>query len=379
MKVHESLHASSCICMMKFFDLTLFHESLHENILIDLTLKNSHMFQKVMYKVKNKDNVFRIRDFTSSDNVDISRFVEGTNKKGETQLQAQIVVLYPDEYHDIITIKDSHESEVQHLKAMISERESQIMKLKKENKEKVQVNSDEVMQLKEDIFNITQEHDKEVSKLHQEISRLEKSHLEELEDLKEKHSNQLLAIDETHQKEIEKLNEQYIAKLDEVNDKLLSEVQGNKQASDNLRDEMLTITQDHKKEIDKLHQEKSNIEKTHANETLELTKAHQDEVTQLNEDISSLKQAHLEDLREIDKVHSDEVEKIRNTFLRLVSLETTEDLSEIEDIEKSVPAILKPFMRKHIKQVEDLKQRKLNKSPEKTIKTYELSGKKEKE
>ena len=180
-------------------------------VLIHLTLINSHMIEKVMYKVTNKDNVFRIRDFTSSDNIDISKFVEGTNKKGAPQMQAQVYVLFEDEYQDIKTKLDTHESEVQHLKDMIEERETQIMKLKKENKEKVQVNSDEVMQLKEDNFNMTQDHQKE------------------LEELKEKHANQLLAIDETHKKEMRKLEDEYQAKLDEVNDKLLSQVQANEQ------------------------------------------------------------------------------------------------------------------------------------------------------
>ena len=52
-------------------------------------------------------------------------------------------------------------------------------------------------------------------------------------------------------------------------------------------------------------------------------------------------------------------------------------MSELIEIEKSVPAILKPFMRKHVKQVEEMKERKLLKTPEMTINTYIESGEKE--
>ena len=332
-----------------------------------------------MYKVKNKDNVFRIRDFTSSDNVDISRFEEMKNKQGEMQVQAQVCVLYHDEYHDIKTKLDSHESEVQRLKAMIEERESQIMKLKKENKEEVQVNSDEVMQLKEKISTMKEDHHKEVSKLHQENSKLEKTHREEISNLKETHANQLSAIDETHQKEIEKLNEQYNAKLDEVNDKLLNQIKEDKLSSDNLKDEIFTIRNEHAHEIDKLHQEKSNLEIAHSNEMRELEKVHHSEVLQLSEELSHVKQEHLQEINEKDKSHSDEVEKIRTYFLKVVTLDNTQDSSEIIELKKSIPAILKPFMRKHVKQLEEFEERKLLKEPEKIIKTHELSGKKEKE
>ena len=54
-------------------------------------------------------------------------------------------------------------------------------------------------------------------------------------------------------------------------------------------------------------------------------------------------------------------------------------LLELSEIKKSVPSLLKPFMRKHIKQIEDMQERKQTNKPEKIIKTYELSGEKEKE
>ena len=321
-----------------------------------------------MYKVTNKDNVFRIRDFTSSDNVDISKFVEGENKRGAPQMQAQVYVLYEDEYNDIETKLNAHESEVQHLKAMIEERETQIVKLKKEIKDNEGANVDEVMQLKEEKFNILQE-----------MSDLEKSHLEEREQLKETHANHVSAIDETHQKEIEKLNEQYNTKLDELNDKLVSEVQANKQSSDNLQGQILAMTQAHNKEMSQAHQDLKDLEIEHANEKIELTKAHQDEVNEVKEELSQVKQDHLKEINEKDKAHSDECEKIRNTFLGLITNENTHDKNEIQEIKKSVPSIFKPFMKKTMKMLEELEEKKQSNTPEKIVKTYELSGEKEKE
>lgn len=335
------------------------------------------MIEKVMYKVK--DNNFRVQDFTKRDNVDESKFIEGTNQRGAPQLQAQVCVLYHDEYEDINQKLASHESEVQHLKAMIEERESEIIKLKKQVKEKSSANIDEVNQLKQDKSTMKEDFDKQVQHLHQEMTKLEKSHLEDIDKLKETHTNQLLAIHEKHNKEIERMQTQFNAKLDEINDKLLCEVQGNKETNNKLRDEITTLRNDYQKEIDTLHQEKSNLEMTHANETLELTKAHQSEVMQLSEDISQLKQEHLKEINDKDKLHNDNVEQIRTSFLKLVTLDHSEDMSELSEIKKSVPSLLKPFMRKHIKQIEDMQERKQANKPEKIIKTYELSGEKEKE
>lgn len=382
--------------MMKVMTLFAPEDESHEKVMtiyfIIMTLKDSHecefMFEKIMYKVK--DNNFRIRDFTSGDHVNEDKFVEGVNQKGNKQLQAQVCVLFKDDYVSLNQELESLRDEVQRLKRDLNDKEMQIKTLEKQVKESKRANIDEVMQLKEDKFNIAQEHDKEVSKLHQEISNLEKSHLEELEQLKETHANEMLDIHEKHKKEIDKLNEQYNAKLDEVNDKLLSEVKANKQASDNLRDEMSTMTKTHEHETRSLNQDLTNLEKghledmkekekAHSNEILELTKAHQDEVNEIKEELSQVKQEHLVEINEKDKAHSDECEKIRHTFLGLITNENTHDRSEIKEIKKSVPSIFKPFMKKTMSMLDDFEEKKQSNAPEKIVKTYELSGEKEKE
>lgn len=258
-----------------------------------------------MYKVKtnNDKKVYRVQDFTSGDNIEESKFVEGTNKKGAPQLQAQVCVLFKDEYTSLNQELESLKSEVQDLKTTLNDKEVQIQTLEKQIKESKRANMDEVMQLKEDNFNITQEHASETNKLHQEISNLEKSHLEDMK----------------------------------------------------------------------------TIDNAHANEILKLTKAHQDEVLQLNEEKSQIIQEHLKEINEKEQSYNDEREQIRTSFLNLLTNVNTEDISEINEIQRDVPSLLKPFLRSHMRKLEDLKERKQANTPEKIIKTYELSGEKEKE
>lgn len=242
-----------------------------------------------MYKVK--DNVYRIRDFTSGDNVEESKFIEGTNQRGAPQMQAQVCVLFKDEYNILNEELETLKNEVNDLQSKINDKETQINELEKQIKESKRANIDEVIQLKENISN---------------------------------------------------------------------------------------MKEDHQKEVSHLHQENTNLEKLHANEKLELEKIHHDEVLQLNEEKSQLIQDHLKEINEKDKVHSDEVETIRTSFLNLLTNVNAQDISEIKEIKSDVPSIFKPFMRKTMKKLDELEERKQINTPEKIVKTYELSGEKEK-
>ena len=283
-----------------------------------------------MYKVKRKDNkeVYRIRDFTSGDKVDKSKFEEVINKKGEKQLQAQVYVLYQDEYtslnQDIAPLKE----EIEQLKSIINDKDSQIKALETQVNEKEDIDVDEVKQIKEDKSNMEKE----------------------LEQLKKTHANQVLNIYNDHNKENNELKKEYDTKIEGLNDKLLSEVQANKQESDKLNDEILS-----------LNKEKSKLEKTHL------------------EDLKTIELNHANEMREIDNKHNDEVEHVRTTFLKLVTKENTQDIEEIKAIAGDVPRLLKPFLKNHLTKLDELKERKQSHEPERIINTYELSGKKEKE
>ena len=279
-----------------------------------------------MYKVK--DNTFRIQDFTKKDNIDESRFVEGKSQRGKPQLQAQVCVLFPDEYtslnQDIAPLKE----ELEHLKSIIKDKDSQIETLEAQANEKEDIDVDEVQQLR------------------QEKSNKEK----ELDTLKKTHAKQVLDIYRKHNKENNEIKKQYDTKIEGLNDKLLSEVKANKQESDKLNDEILS-----------LNKEKSKLEKTHL------------------EDLKTIELNHANEMRKLDKDNNDKLEHVRTTFLKLVTHENTQDIEEIKAIEKEVPRLIKPFLRKHLTKLEDMKERKQSHEPERIINTYELSGKKEKE
>ena len=283
-----------------------------------------------MYKVKRKDNkeLYRIRDFTSGDKVDKSKFEEVINKKGEKQLQAQVYVLYQDEYtslnQDIAPLKE----EIEQLKSIIKDKDSQIETLETQVNEKEDIDVDEVKQIKEDKSNIEKE----------------------LEQLKKTHANQVLNIYNDHNKENNEIKKEYDTKIEVLNDKLLSEVQANKQESDKLNDEILS-----------LNKEKSKLEKTHL------------------EDLKTIEINHAKEMRKLDKDNNDKLEHVRTTFLKLVTNENTQDIEEINAIAGDVPRLLKPFLRNHLTKLDELKERKQSHEPERIINTYELSGKKEKE
>ena len=232
------------------------------------------MFEKIMYKVK--DNVFRIRDFTSGDKVDESKFIEATNQRGAPQLQTPVCVMYKDEYNSLKQEIESSKHHVLTLSSQINDYDSKIEELEKKLHEKKQTNIDEVIQLKEDISNIKQERIEEIKKL----------------------------------------------------------------------------------------------ESVHANEILELEKAHHQEILDLKEELSQTKQDNLQAMREKDKIHNDEVEKIRNSFLKLLVTENTEDVSQLLELE-DLPFYIRPFVRKHINKIREMKERKLSNSPQAIISTYE--------
>ena len=285
------------------------------------------MFEKVMYKVKQ--NTFRIRDFTSGDKVDESKFIKGTNQRGNTQLQTKVCILYKDEYTALNQRIQSINNEVQEYERIIKNKDNQIKELNDKLAEKNQVNTNEVIQLTKEKYN-----------LNQEISNIEKAHLQELEKIKQTHRNQINDIHEKHTKEMESLQKEYTSKIDGLNNKLLDEVKANDKASNDL-----------KKEI------------------LDMTKAHQKEINQLQEYISQIKEDNLKEINKKDKAHNDEITKIKNTFLKLRINDNNEDIRDLLDIE-DIPFYIKPFVKKQSEIIAKIKKRKELNINDKTINGY---------
>ena len=272
-----------------------------------------------MYKVESQSNklLYRLQDFTKSDNVDESVFFEAKNSKGSMRLQCNVKVLHDNEYDAIIEEVEQANLKIEHLNAMLNKKNNEIKRLEGEIDKLKRDNKDEN----------------------------EKQHQIDIKLLKETHEKQLLDIDKKQQMHVEKITAQYKTSVDELNDKLLSEIQANKQSSDKLKDEMLDITKQHVQEVEQLH-----------------------------EAISTLKQEHLKEINKLEKDYFDKREEIRTSFLNLITNFNSQDITQINEIQKAMPFPLTLFARKAMQNLEDLKEKKQANTPEKIIKTYELAG-----
>ena len=328
------------------------------------------MYEKLMYKVPSRNNkvIYRLQDFTKNDNVNENMFVEGRNTKGDMRLQCQVYVLHTEELETIQHEQDMMKAHVEELNNKIMQKNLEIKRLQKEVAKHKRANIDEK-------FNILQEHESETRKL-------ENEHREELDKLKETHIKQVHDIDETHKEILKQMRSQYTSKLDKANNDLIHEVKENNKTRDKLKDEMLELKDTHKQEVLTLqkehHKEVEDIQHAHSNELQQLQKQHTYDIDELKQASAKLKQEHLIEINEIERKHNDEVEQIRKDFMRIMTLEHTKDVSDLNECD-DVPFYAKPFIKSHLQALDEFKQRKYNNTPKKIIETYELAGKKEKE
>lgn len=258
-----------------------------------------------MSKVTSKKDkeVYRISDFTSGDEVDENKFVEGISQRGKKRLETKVCVLYKDEYEDIIEEIDTLKDEVQHLKHTLEDKENKIKGLEKQIKENTHANRDEIIKLKDN-------HHRQIYRLQQEKSDIAQARL---------------TLEKTQMRKL--------------------------------------------KDLEKVNEDKIKT----------LINKHNDEVSKLKDEKNKLDAYYLKEMRAQDNAHNDEREKIRTHFLKTVTLANKNDVDEILELEKTMPSLFKPFMRKHVKLIDKMKKRKLLEEPEKAITSYELSGEKEKE
>ena len=317
------------------------------------------MYEKTMYKVKNKDNKlqYRLQDFTKNDNVDESLFVEGTNSQGSKRLECQVIVMHREEFDTLQHKQDSMKEHVETLTARIKQQNNEIKRLQDKVDEYERGHKDEE-------FNIMLE-----------TRKLEKQHQCELDELNKTHANQLHAIDETHKEQLENMRAHYTRKVEDANDKLLSQVKANEQSSDNLRGEMLSMKQAHKDEVVNLqkqhHEQLETIQHEHSNELQALRKQHEYDIDQLKQASAQIKQEHLIEVNKINERHHVEVNEIRSSFLKLLANEHAQDMSDLNDCER-VPFYIKPFVKGHLQALDEFKKRKSMNTPAKIVESYEL-------
>ena len=317
------------------------------------------MYEKIMYKVESKDNklLYRLQDFTKNDHVDESVFIEERNTKGAKRLQCKVKVLHENEYEAIIEELEDANLKVDELNNKIMRKNLEIKRLHGEIAKEKRANIDENLQLYDDKFNMLQ------------------GQKEELDELQETHKNELLAIDKEHKETLKKLRAHYTSKLDDANEHLLLTVKENNKTNDNLRGEMLQLKDTHKDEVNTLqrehHHKLETIQHQHADELQALREQHTYDITQLKEAIATIKQEHLIEVNEIEQRHNTEVNEIRGTFLKMLSVEHAQDLSDLNECE-DVPFYVKPFIKAHIKKIDEFKERKYKNTPQKIVETYGL-------
>jgi len=323
-----------------------------------------------MYKVQGRNNkvIYRLQDFTKNDNVDESMFEEGRNSQGTKRLQCTVKVLHTEEFEALQHKQTSLKEYVEDLQNKIKQKNVEIKRLEDKLKENEQAHEHELLQKTKYNYELLEE----VNGKHE---KLEKQHREDIEELKETHANQLLAIDETHRKQLQKLRSQYNAKLDEVNEHLFESVKANGNARDKLRVEMLQLKETHKAEVLTLqsqhHHELEKVQHAHANELQTLEKQHTYDIDQLKQAVAEIKQEHLVKLNEIERSHIHEVENIRNNFLKLLATEHAKDMSDLNDC-AVLPFYIKPFIKAHLKALDEFKKRKYENTPQKIVESYDI-------
>lgn len=181
------------------------------------------MFEK---KIRQYGDKFRVQDFTSNDNLDTTNFDEVKNKNGVKVLESKVIILYKDEYTNLIQENQSLKTSLEEKESIINDKDSTIRHLEREIGEKKQSHNNKVNDLSQ-----------QISQLENTISELEKNHLQEKANITLEHQkeiNNLTLFDEEyhmkisdHEKKISKMkdtlvqlrmqdyqdNKQYIARL----------------------------------------------------------------------------------------------------------------------------------------------------------------------
>ena len=318
------------------------------------------MYEKLMYKVPSKDNkvIYRLQDFTKNDNVEESYFVEGKNSKGDKRLQCQVHVLHTEELERIHHEQDMLKDDIKELNNKIMKKNIEIKRLEREIAEHKRANIVEDIKLKDEKYNMLVSHQKAVDKLN------------------ETHANDLSAIDKTHRKHLENMRSQYNTKVNELNEHLFESVKANGKVRDNLRAEMLAMSEEHKDKLVSLqkehHEELETLQHEHSNELQTLREQHQYDIDTLKTALADVKQEHLVEVNKINERHHVEVDKMRTDFLKLLTNEHAQDLSDFNECGE-LPFYVKPFARAFVNAFDEFKKRKETNSPRKIVETYELA------
>lgn len=206
----------------------------------------------------------------NDENIDESKFEDNV---------CDVIVCYEDDFDNLL-------QENTNLKNKVKDLEGKLDK-------KTQTNKDSTSSLYEKIDELTLENKK----------------------LKETHSNELLDIDKKHQEDLKSKEDEYSQKIDVLNKDLLSQSEANKKEVLELKDEYIQSNKDLQKEIDSLKQEISDIKDKHHQEINNLTIYDEEYHMKLSD-------------------HEKKINKMRSNCLRLRTIDSNNNLRQIDNLEK---------------------------------------------
>lgn len=230
-------------------------------------------FKRQMRKNFYKDKTLKgysISIGKNDENIDESKFEDNV---------CDVIVCYEDDFDNILQENTNLQNKVKDLEGKLDK--------------KTQTNKDSTSSLYEKIDELTLENKK----------------------LKEAHSNELLDIDKKHQEDLKSKDDEYSNKIDVLNKELLSQSEANKKEVLELKDEYIQSNKDLQKEIDSLKQIISDIKDKHHQEINNLTIYDEEYHMKLSD-------------------HEKKINEMRSNCLRLRTIDSNNNLRQIENLEK---------------------------------------------
>lgn len=206
----------------------------------------------------------------NDENIDESKFEDNV---------CDVIVCYEDDFDNILQENTNLQNKVKDLEGKLDK--------------KTQTNKDSTSSLYEKIDELTLENKK----------------------LKEAHSNELLDIDKKHQEDLKSKDDEYSQKIDVLNKELLSQSEANKKEVLELKDEYIQSNKDLQKEIDSLKQEIFDIKDKHHQEINNLTIYDEEYHMKLSD-------------------HEKKINEMRSNCLRLRTIDSNNNLRQIDNLEK---------------------------------------------
>ena len=229
--------------------------------------------KKVFYK-NGKLKEYNISLGVKSE-IEDDKFYENENGK----LICDVIVCYEDDFDNLLQENTNLQNKVKDLEGKLNK--------------KTQTNKDSTSSLYEKIDELTLENKK----------------------LKETHSNELIDITAKHQEDLKSKDDEYSQKIDVLNKDLLSQSEANKKEVLELKDEYIQSNKDLQKEIDSLKQEISDIKDKHHQEINNLTIYDEEYHMKLSD-------------------HEKKINEMRSNCLRLRTIDSNNNLRQIDNLEK---------------------------------------------